>query len=86
MQFSTEIIRVSSSQWIINNIPNLTSPPSVPGKYPIPANIYYFCGTFINVDYGYEAYINPNTFQVYDISLGTSGSWVDYTTQFLNGL
>ena len=86
MQFSTEKIRVSSSQWIINNIPNLTSPPAVAGTYPIPANIYYFCGTFINVDYGYDAYINPNTFQVYDISLGASGSWVDYTTQFLNGL
>ena len=89
MMFSTEIIRVSSSQWIINNIPNLTSPPAVPGTYTIPANIYYFCGTFINVDYGYDAYINPNTFQVFEPSNTTSspsGSWVDYTTQFLNGL
>lgn len=87
MQFSTEIIRVSSSQWIINNLPNLIIPASGSAPaYPVPANVYYFCGTFINVDDGYNAYINPNTFQVFDINLGTSGSWVDYTTQFLSGL
>ena len=85
MQFSTEIIRVSSSQWIINNLPNLVIPTGQT-PYPVPANVYYFCGTFINVDDGYQAYINPNTFQVFDISLGTSGSWVNYTTQFLSGL
>jgi len=89
MQFSTEKIRVSSSQWIINNIPNLISPPAVPTTYTIPANIYYFCGTFINVDYGFDAYINPNTFQVFQPSntaSSPSGSWVDYTSQFLSGL
>ena len=87
MKFSTEIIRQSSSQWIINNIPNLVVPASGSGTpFPMPANVYYFCGTFINVDDGYQAYINPNTFQVFDVSLGTSGSWVDYTTQFLSGL
>jgi hypothetical protein len=87
MQFSTEIIRVSSSQWIINNIPNLVVPVSGSSPaYNMPTNVYYFCGTFINTDYGYQAYINPNTFQVFDISLGASGSWVDYTTQFLSGL
>lgn len=87
MQFSTEIIRESSSQWIINNIPNLILPASGSAPaYNMPTNVYYFCGTFINTDYGYEAYINPNTFQVFDINLGTSGSWVDYTTQFLSGL
>jgi hypothetical protein len=87
MQFSTEIIRVSSSQWIIDNIPNLIVPASGSAPaYNMPTNVYYFCGTFINSDYGYQAYINPDTFLEFDITLGTSGSWVDYTTQFLSGL
>jgi hypothetical protein len=42
-----------------------------------------FCsGTFVNVDDGYEAYINVNTFKKWTLA----GGWTDLTTTFKAGL
>jgi hypothetical protein len=45
-------------------------------------DVFFCSGTFINVDDGYEAYIDVNTFKKWTVAAG----WVDLTTTFKAGL
>jgi hypothetical protein len=76
VKLATEYIRVASDTF-------LTGASGIVGAN-VGANVdvFYCSGTFINVDHGYNAYVEVTSFKKYN---STSG-WTDLTTQFLNSL
>jgi hypothetical protein len=47
------------------------------------ARVFFVDGIFVNTDYDYNAYVSPVTFLEYNVA---SGSWYNYTSQFLSGV
>jgi hypothetical protein len=76
VKLATEYIRVASDTF-------LTGGSGIIGaNVGTNVDVFYCNGTFINVDHGYNAYVEVNSFKKYN---STSG-WTDLTTQFLNTL
>jgi hypothetical protein len=76
VKLATEYIRISSDTF-------LTGASGIVGaNVGTNVDVFYCSGTFINVDYGYNAYVEVTSFKKYN---STSG-WTDLTTSFLNSL
>ena len=73
---ATSIIRDAGWQYIYNNSGSFTRALGTKKMYAIG-------GTFINTDYGYEAYIDVTQFQEFDPIANT---WNDLTQDYKNGL
>ena len=72
VKLATEYIRVASDTF-------LTGASGIVGaNVGTNVDVFYCSGTFINTDYGYNAYVNVNSFKKYN---STSG-WTDLTVQF----
>jgi hypothetical protein len=75
MVVATEILRAAGETFLLG----------ASGISAISGNtkdVFFCSATFINVDDGYEAYINVNTFKKWTVAAG----WVDLTTTFKAGL
>ena len=75
MVIATELIRANGETFLLG----------ASGISAISGNtkdVIFCSGTFINVDDGYDAYVNINTFKKWT----AAGGWVDLTTSFNSGL
>jgi hypothetical protein len=82
MVVATEILRAAGQTFLLSS----TGIRSAAGTNVINGSTrdtFFMSGTFINVDHGYEAYIDVVTFQ--KLPKGTT-TWVDLTTTFTAGL
>lgn len=74
MKYCTEQIRVESNTFLTG------ASGIIAANVGTNVDVFYCNGTFINVDNGYNAYVEVTTFKKYN---STSG-WTDLTTQFKN--
>lgn len=73
---ATAIIADAGWQYIYNNSGSFAG--ALAGK-----TMFAIGGTFINTDYGYQAYVDINQFQAYN---STTNTWIDYTQDYKDGL
>ena len=73
---ATAIIRDAGWSYIYSNSGSFSS--SLAGR-----TMFAIGGTFINTDYGYQAYVEINQFQAYNSSTNT---WTDFTQDYVDGL
>jgi hypothetical protein len=72
MMYCTEQIRRASDTFLVG------ASGIVAANVGANVDVFYCSGTFINADYGYNAYVDVNSFKKYN---STSG-WTDLTVQF----
>jgi len=76
VKLATEYIRVASNTFLTGGSG------IVAANVGTNVDVFYCNGTFINVDHGYNAYVNVTSFKKYNSVSG----WTDLTTAFLNSL
>jgi hypothetical protein len=76
MKYCTEKIRVAADTFLTG------ASGIIAANVGTNVDVFYCNGTFINVDHGYNAYVNVTTFKKYNSVTG----WTDLTTAFLNSL
>jgi len=76
VKLATEYIRVASDTFLTG------ASGIIAANVGANVDVFYCSGTFINVDYGYNAYVNVTSFKKYNSVSG----WTDLTTPFLNSL
>jgi len=76
VKLATEYIRVASNTFLTGGSG------IVAANVGTNVDVFYCSGTFINVDHGYNAYVDVISFKKYNSLTG----WTDLTTAFLNSL
>ena len=76
MKYCTEKIRVAADTFLTG------ASGIVAANVGANIDVFYCTGTFINVDYGYNAYVNVTSFKKYNST--DNPVWTDLTTQFRN--
>ena len=76
VMYSTSLIKDAGWDYIYNNSGSFSA--SLTGR-----TMFAIGGTFINTDYGYQAYVDIDQFQAYNSATNT---WIDYTQDYKDGL
>ena len=76
MKYCTERIRIAGDTFLTG------ASGIIAANVGTNVDVFYCSGTFINVDHGYNAYVDVISFKKYNSVSG----WTDLTTQFLNTL
>ena len=78
MKYCTERIRIAGDTFLTG------ASGIIAANVGANVDVFYCSGTFINADYGYNAYVDVISFKKYNST--DSPVWTDLTTQFLNTL